>query len=58
LDSCDAYLEFIESDAIKNLIDRIYSIADESEKLNQSQDSNDDLYQKITQRIDALEIES
>jgi hypothetical protein len=54
LDNCDAYLEYIESDAIKKLIDRIYSPNSEMGEHEQSYRSNDDGYEQVVHKIDML----
>lgn len=55
METCDAYLEYISCDAIKKLIDQIYTPSSESMELEESRVLNDELYQEMIQEIDGLE---
>jgi len=54
IDYCDAYLEYIESDAIKHIINQIYSLSNEIEKPEQSQRPYEVTYQEMVQKIDGM----
>lgn len=55
VDNCDAYLEYIKSDAIKHLINQIYSPSSEIERPEQTQVPYDESYQEMIQKIDGME---
>jgi len=54
IEECDAYLEYIESDAIKQLIEKIYAPNSKKSIDNQQIPTHSSTYKDMIQKIDEL----